>query len=123
MKVEVKITKNFKKQAKRLLKKYASLHDELQELQAKLSNEPRHGTEILENVFKIRIAVKSKGKGKSGGLRAITFIETELIFEAINQSEGLIVVNLLTIYDKSDTDNISDNEIKELIQRIENSND
>lgn len=115
MSVEVKTTRQFEKSAKFLIKKYNSLKEELKELQNSLSVNPRMGIQIKENVYKIRIAVRSKGKGKSGGLRIITYIETE-IQELRNET---IIVYLLSIYDKSDTENISDSEIKELISEID----
>lgn len=72
----------------------------------------------MENVFKIRLAVKSKGRGKSGGLRIITFLETVIVAE-FEDADSFTVVNLLAIYDKSDIENISDAEIKAYIQNIE----
>ena len=60
---------SFSRDAKRLSKKYASLKGELQTLQSELLQNPRLGTLIRENTYKIRLAVKSKGKGKSGGWR------------------------------------------------------
>lgn len=122
MKTKVSITKSFKKQAKKLLKKYASLRIELMELESILLNNPYHGTKINENIYKIRIAVKSKGKGKSGGLRAITYLETEIIFITESLSNSEITVILIAIYDKSETENITSKEITELIKNIDYSN-
>ena len=97
----------FEKQAKRLIKKYASLKKELLELVNQLKENPQQGTPIGNNCYKIRIAVASKGKGKSGGARIITnFIVTE---EA---------VYLLTIYDKSEKENITDKELQQLLQYL-----
>jgi mRNA-degrading endonuclease RelE of RelBE toxin-antitoxin system len=70
--VNVIATPNFQREAKKLIKKYRSLKGELADLISDLEQEPRIGTLITENVYKIRLAVKSKGKGKSGGLRIIT---------------------------------------------------
>ena len=65
------------------------------------------GTAIGKNCYKIRIAIASKGKGKSGGARIITnFIVTDS------------TVYLLSIYDKSEKDNISDKELIELLAEI-----
>jgi len=55
-------------------------------------------------VYKIRIAIASKGKGKRGGARVITFLKIEQE-----------IVYLLSIYDKGETDSISDNEIKDIL--------
>lgn len=113
MKYEVITTENFIKEAKPLLKKYSSLKNELLELQQELLENPKMGTLITENVYKIRLAIKSKGKGKSGGARVITYLELDLKIE-----EETTNIFLLTIYDKSDMENISKNEIDDLIKGI-----
>jgi hypothetical protein len=61
------------------------------------------------------LKIASKGKGKSGGARVISLIETILIGE-VQVTEEEITVNLLTIYDKADTANITDKELKDLIK-------
>lgn len=97
----------FERQAKRLIKKYPSLKTELFELITELKNNPIKGTSIGNNCFKIRVSIKSKGKGKSGGSRVIT----HLVFK--HES-----VYLLSIYDKSEIENLSDKEILELLKLI-----
>lgn len=78
MSYKVKTIDVFEKQAKRLMKKYSSLKLELLDLIQELKENPEKGTPIGKNCYKIRIAVASKGKGKSGGARIITnFIITE----------------------------------------------
>ncbi len=119
MKIEVRITKSFKRQAKKLLKKYDSLSKELYGLQEELRKNPFLGTKISRNSFKIRIKVKSKGKGKSGGLRTITYIEKEIIAITEGTENEQIIVNLISIYDKSKTANISNKEINDLIKNKE----
>jgi len=74
MNVNIIPTKPFEREAKPLIKKYTSLKSELAELGNELSQNPYIGDKITENTYKIRLAVKSKGKGKSGGLRVITFV-------------------------------------------------
>ena len=59
----------FKKEAKRLSKKYPSLKDELAELATVLAEAPETGTALGNNTYKLRLAVRSKGKGRSGGAR------------------------------------------------------
>ena len=97
----------FDKQAKKLAKKYKSLKQDLKTLVDRLEIEPAQGVKLTENIYKIRIAIKSKGKGKSGGARVITYFKV-----------AKDTVYLLSIYDKSDTDNISDNDIVELLKQI-----
>jgi mRNA-degrading endonuclease RelE of RelBE toxin-antitoxin system len=108
MKFSVIPSDKFKKEAKRLIKKFPSLKQELIELNYALENEPELGTPLGNNTFKIRIAIKSKGKGKSGGARIITFLVTE------NRE-----IYLLTIYDKSEFDNLDDKILKSIIENLQ----
>jgi hypothetical protein len=104
MSYEVIFTEPFEKKAKRLIKKYASFGNDLKELTDALSENPKQGSPLGNNCFKIRLAVKSKGKGKSGGVRVITFLRTS----------GKKIY-LLDVYDKSEQETISDSELKLLI--------
>lgn len=76
------------------------------------------GTPLGKDVYKIRLKITSKGKGKSGGARVISLLETTLIGITDSDPGEEITVNLLSIYDKSDTDNISDKELKDLIKNF-----
>lgn len=107
MSYSVKSIEVFERQAKKLSKKYPSLKSELLALVQKLKKDPDQGTVIGNSCYKIRLAIKSKGKGKSGGARVITN------FVVANDT-----VYLLTIYDKSDKDNLSDKELDELLQFV-----
>lgn len=100
-------SEKFKKKAKRLIKKFPSLKQELAILGNELSQNPELGIALGNDTYKIRLAVKSKGKGKSGGVRVITYIVTE------NRE-----VYLLTIYDKSEFDNIDDKLIGNIIDSL-----
>lgn len=115
MSVEIVITDNFKKEAKKLIKKYTSLKNELFDLQEQIEENPRLGTLIMENIYKIRLAVKSKGRGKSGGLRVINMVEEDVDDEEVINT----IVNMLSIYDKSEITNLSDKEIRDLINELE----
>lgn len=107
MDYNVKTTAVFEKQTKRLIKKYASLKKELLDLVQELKQNPQQGTAISKSCFKVRIAIASKGKGKSGGARVITnFVVTDS------------TVYLLSIYDKSEKDNLTDKELDELLKYI-----
>lgn len=117
MNVNVITTENFRREAKKLIKKYQSLKKELQELIFQLEKEPRSGAKIGEDTYKIRLAVKSKGKGKSGGMRVITYVDVELELK----EEEITIVYLMSIYDKSDTSNISDKLLKQLVKEIQES--
>ena len=100
-------TDKFKKEAKRLVKKFPSLKQELSSLNDLLSSKPESGIAMGNNTFKIRIAIKSKGKGKSGGARIITYVVTA------NKE-----VYLLTIFDKSEMENIDDKTLQSIIGSI-----
>lgn len=97
----------FRKELKRLAKKYSSLKTDLATLFKSLKANPIQGTSLGNNCYKIRFAISSKTKGKSGGARLITnyVISNETIY-------------LLSIYDKSDKENLSDKELKELLSQI-----
>ncbi|MDR1779434.1 MAG: type II toxin-antitoxin system RelE/ParE family toxin [Tannerella sp.] len=102
----VKTIPLFDRTAKRLSKKYASLKDELKALVNELKKNPEAGSPLGNNVYKIRLAIASKGKGKSGGARIITYFKTE---------QGNVY--LLLIYDKGERDTISDLEIQKIMTR------
>jgi mRNA-degrading endonuclease RelE of RelBE toxin-antitoxin system len=107
MSYKVKTIPKFDKELKRLVKKYPSLKNEFFELINSLKEQPDQGTSLGNNCFKIRIAISSKGKGKSGGARVITYLQ-------VLQTN----VYLLTIYDKSEEESISDKDIMELLKWI-----
>ena len=107
MSYSVNTIQPFDKQLKRLVKKYPSLKKELYQLGESLKTDPFQGTSLGNHCYKIRLAIASKGKGKSGGARVIThiFISQKTVF-------------LLSIYDKSEQVNIDNKELLELIGRI-----
>jgi mRNA-degrading endonuclease RelE of RelBE toxin-antitoxin system len=94
----------FDKQLKRLIKKYPSLRIEISTLIKELKFEPDQGIPLGNNCYKIRLAIGSKGKGKSGGARVITYF-------AITDSS----IFLLSIYDKSQQSDIEDRELLRLL--------
>ena len=112
MNVEIITTDIFVREAKRLIRKYHSLKNELVAFEESLSENPTQGTLITENVYKIRLAVKSKGKGKSGGLRIITFLHL------VKEENGQIQAYLLSIYDKSEFENLPDHQIQKMVTSI-----
>ena len=107
MKYNVFISQKFKRSAKPLHKKYSSLKKEIKKLISLLEKEPETGILLGENCYKIKLAIKSKGKGKSSGARVITYVQ-------IIDNE----VYLLIIYDKSEKENISKKEINKLINEL-----
>lgn len=97
----------FDRQLKRLAKKYHSLKNDLAELGRQLTDNPAMGKPIGQDCYKIRMAISSKGKGKSDGARIIThvYVSGKTLY-------------MLAIYDKSEQDNISDKELNELLKFI-----
>ena len=107
MSYNIKTTDVFERQAKRLIKKYISLKNELQKLIQELKTNPNQGILLGKNCYKIRIAIASKGKGKSGGARVITnFVIAES------------TIYLISIYDKSEKENLTDSELTTLLKSI-----
>lgn len=98
---------SFNKDLKSLSKRHKSIAKDYAKLLDDLEQNPKMGVEILKNCFKIRMAIASKGKGKSGGARVITYVYI--------QAE---TVYLPSIYDKSDDETFSDTEIRDLIKSI-----
>lgn len=113
---------DFRKEAKRLSKKYPSLKNELAILAEQLTNDPLAvGTEILEksqHIRKIRVGVQSKGGGKSGGLRVIahSIFEINLQIDSSPENEGFVY--LISIYDKSEHSTVDEKILKELVEEI-----
>jgi hypothetical protein len=114
MKVVVKITKQFQSASKVLIKRYPSFLKDLSLLEKDLLKNPKMGTSLGHGTFKIRLKISSKGRGKSGGARVISLLETSFITEVF-KSEDEITVNLLYVYDKSDIETLTDRELKDLI--------
>ena len=107
MNFEVEATFYFKKQAKRLAKKYISLPSELRELISFLEKSPTQGTMIGRGCYKIRLSIASKAKGKPGGGRVITHVQ-------VSKNK----VYLLSIYDKSEMESITSSDLSELLNLI-----
>ena len=101
----ITFTPEFKSEYKKLVRKYRSLDVDMRGLVAKLQENPTLGTTLGSNAYKIRLAITSKNKGKSGGARIITYFITE------DQE-----LYLLSIYDKSEQADISDSLLKQLIK-------
>ena len=64
--IEIKLSPVFRKDLKRLSKKYRSLLNEVGQLIDELETNPYLGTDLGDNVRKIRLGITSKGKGKRG---------------------------------------------------------
>lgn len=107
MHFKVEATPQFLSEAKRLSKKYPSLKDNIKYLAEQLSHNPKQGTPLGKDAYKVRLAITGKAQGKSGGARVITCVK---IISA--------VVYLVSIYDKSAQSIISDKELKARIKNL-----
>jgi hypothetical protein len=95
-----------KKKQKKLSKKYPSLKIELTGLFAELEENPTLGTPFGNDIYKIRLAIASKNKGKSGGARVMSFVKVTDT-----------TVLLFSIHNKGNKDTITDKEIENLISK------
>jgi hypothetical protein len=105
---EVIATTFFQKNVKDLLKKYASILDDVSELIVQLSQTPDIGDSLGGNIYKVRLQIKSKGKGKRSGARVITYF-----YRKADQ------VYLITIYDKSEYDTLAMDYIQSLVAGLD----
>lgn len=92
--ITVSVSDDFVKEAKRLSKKYPSFKQDYKDFLDSIKENPLQGDEITKNIRKIRMAIKSKGKGKSGGARVIT------LNVLTNVENGQVV--FLLLYDKEE---------------------
>ena len=112
MKVTFKYLAEFQRLAKDLKKKYKSFKDDYDKFLDELEREPFSGEPLGHHTYKNRMAIASKGKGKSGGARVITYNVKQI-------ADDEVVITLMTIYDKSEISNVSDTYIRSLVQLIE----
>ena len=107
MSFDVFILPRFNRELKPLARKYRSLKNELLVLVAELKKEPTMGVPLGRGFYKIRLSIASKGKGKSGGARIVTHVVV-----------AGKKVYLLSIFDKSERDNITDEELKDALREV-----
>ena len=113
MNVDFRYLPEFERRAKALAKKYKSFVKDYECFLDSMSENPFQGKPLGNGVYKIRMAITSKGKGKSGGARILTYNVTK-------EDDESVVVTLMTIYDKSEISNIKDSYIDSLIKQINN---
>lgn len=106
--IEVSVSDDFARQAKRLSKKYPSFKEDYKNFLDSIKENPLQGDEITKNIRKIRMAIGSKGKGKSGGARVITF---NILTDIQNGH-----VFFLLIYDKEDASTVKVNVVKQMVR-------
>lgn len=105
--ISVSLSARFKRELKRLSKRYRSLPQDVDSLVASIIQDPTQGANLGHNLHKVRLAISSKGGGKSGGARVITHV-------ILSCESG--TVRFLTIYDKSECSTLFDKELKAIMQ-------
>ena len=113
MKVTFDYLPEFERRAKVLNKKYKSFQRDYNNFLDELEKDPFAGESLGQHIYKHRMAIASKGKGKSGGARVITY---NLQQRNVNE----VVVTLMSIYDKSEINNVSDSYLRNLVQMMDN---
>ncbi|MCQ2216739.1 MAG: addiction module toxin RelE [Bacteroidales bacterium] len=110
-------TSEFVLEVKRLGKKYRSLKEDLSKFRDDYASGANVGVDLGGGYRKVRISIKSKNKGKSGGARVITY-DLGLKEVAIEGDNGEIrrQVILITIYDKGEIDSIGESEYKNILK-------
>lgn len=111
MNFNVEATEDFRKAFKKLAKRYKSFAADFKEFSKSLEKNPYQGDELTPGVRKIRMAITSKGKGKSGGARVITYTV------AVSEESG--DVYLIDLYDKSDYSTVVVSVIQDKIEGLE----
>lgn len=107
--MEIKATEVFLKCAKPLAKRYRSFKDDYKKLLDDLETNPHIGVDLGNGYRKVRMAITSKGRGKSGGARGITL-------DMLERNDCLY---LIYAYDKSDASNINLDVLKEIVARMD----
>ena len=108
--VDIRLGEEFKRQFKRLKKKYPSLTEDLKIFSLDLRANPQQGVPLGARLYKVRMAIAAKGKGKSGGARVVTY--------RLLATQEHIEITLLTIYDKNEIDNLSDDYLRSLVKDL-----
>jgi len=109
MNYKIVLDRTFEKEVKRLVKRYPSLKSDIKALRDEILANPTAGTDLGGGLRKIRMRIASKGKGKSGGARVITFT----VVVAVEETE----INLLYIYDKAERESVPAHEIEALLRK------
>lgn len=106
--MRVRTSADFRAAFKRLKKRHKSLQQDFEKLLLSLLENPLQGVELDGGVRKVRLAITSKGRGKSGGARVI--IRVRIVSDELQ---------LLYIYDKADYENVSDTFLRDVMKRME----
>lgn len=101
-------TRKFLRELKQLAKRYVSIGEDVEALGISLAENPFQGVDLGGGLRKIRMAITSKGRGKSGGARVIT------LNVILTDEDGEVF--LITIYDKAERESISVKELENFVR-------
>lgn len=108
MSFEIRTTKEFDRQARRLARRYRSISEDLLRLENVLRSQPDAGVPLGKHLYKLRLRIQSKGQGQQGGGRVISYVywRGETVF-------------LLALYDKSEMNSVSEAYIADLLSQLD----
>ncbi|OFX18526.1 MAG: hypothetical protein A2033_02360 [Bacteroidetes bacterium GWA2_31_9] len=104
LKLNVSKTEYFEKLVKKLTKKYRNIENDIDSFLAEIENIEDLGISLGSNLYKARIKNTDNNKGKSGGYRLISYLQ-------LKDNE----LTMIYIYSKSQLENISENELDNII--------
>lgn len=105
--MKIRMSEDFKVAYKRLKKRHHSLETDFERFLASLLVNPEQGVELIEGTRKIRLAITSKRRGRSGGARVI--IRAKIVEDELQ---------LIYIYDKADYGNVSEVFLRDVLKRM-----
>jgi len=103
MNFKIETIPRFEKDVKKLKKKFPKIKNDLLTFVNELSLNPEIGINLGENIFKVRVPNSSMPTGKSGGFRIITYYKKDDI------------LYLVTIYSKTEQDNIITDKLRKIV--------
>ncbi len=107
--VQVEYSARFRRDIKRLYKKYRHIQTDVQPLIQQLEQGETPGDQMQGvgyAVYKVRVQNSDVEKGKSGGYRVIYYVKTDAL------------TMLITMYSKSEMKDVSTDQIRQIIEEL-----
>ncbi len=111
--IDIKFTEQFKRNIRQLAKKYRHIKSDIQPIIQQLQLGKFIGVRIPktgEIIYKVRLKNSDIQKGKSGGYRLIYHVR------------GSTIIIMMTIYTKSEQEDISPKRIQEILREFDDNN-
>lgn len=112
MQVSFDYLPEFERRAKAMAKHYRSFPKDYEVFLDRLEANPFQGVSLGGGVYKTRMQLAAKGKGKSGGARVLTY-------NVVRTEPDRVQITLMSIFDKSEMANVSDAYIRSLVKQLE----